>query len=136
MQNLRSYQELKKIKEIYFVDYNENNAREILKQNLVNLSKTLEQEFKNLFDNTLIIKDSLIYFDDSDFRQGATAYIFKATLKEDENYRISIECLVDYGKIGVTSMNEPENHNLISFHQKIQAKANGEGFSELNNFLK
>ena len=134
---MRTYIALEEIKNEYQKRYFENfeyeEAIKILNESFEKISIALESDFKIITGNKLIICDSKIYLDDENFRQGATAYLLSGKFAEDENYLISIECLLDFDKIGIKNKTEPKTETLKKLNQAILSKSNSEGFAELKN---
>lgn len=134
---MRTYNALEEIKNEYQKRYFENfdyeEAIKILNESFEKISIALESDFKIITGNKLIICDSKIYLDDENFKQGATAYFLSGKFAEDENYLISIECLLDFNKIGIKNKTEPKTETLKKLNQTILSKSNSEGFAELKN---
>lgn len=130
---MKSYIILEEIKKDYLQNFRDEIAIKILSENIEKISQALESDFKIITGNNLVIYESQIYFDDEYFRQGATAYFFRGKVAEDENYLLSIECLVDFDKICIKAKTETKVETLQKLNQNLISKSNSEGFSELKS---
>ncbi|NUY82774.1 hypothetical protein HUK80_17880 [Flavobacterium sp. MAH-1] len=128
---MKSYITLKNIKQEYLSDQYNKNEVSFLNRNIQKIIEALISDLKSITDEEITIYESKIYFDDVYFRQSATAYFFRAKFTNDNEYLLSIECLVDFDKIGIKPKTEPRNENLKSFHQNLLSKSNAEEFAEL-----
>lgn len=131
MEDLKSYEVLRNIKSNYYVDDNNDLSLEYLKNNIELLSNSILFDLESILESTFIINKSVIYFEDDSYRQGATAYFFKAFLKKDVDFKISIECLVDFDRIEIAARNSSNSKRFLVLEKIIQNKNKVNGFSEL-----
>jgi hypothetical protein len=134
---MKSYIALEEIKKEYLKNYLQDfeveKAVKVLSKNTEKFSQALQSDFKIITGKELVIYDSKIYFEDDYFRQGATAYFLRGKFAEDETYLFTIECLVDFGKIGVKAKTEPKIETLRKLNQSLLSKRDSEGFVELKS---
>lgn len=73
----------------------------------------------------------LVYYDDPNYRQGATAIILSSTILNDEDSKITFECLIDFNKILMKINKEYESGGIA---KRIKKAYNIEGLAEFNEF--
>ena len=132
MNNLKSYQLIQKISNLLYVDT--NNDAEILsklKESELQISNALSEDFELLFGNKINFYNSIVYYDDPNYRQGATAISFSSTILNDEDSKITFECLIDFNKILVKINEESESGEIA---KRIKNAYNIEGLAEFNEF--
>lgn len=132
MSTLKSYQLIQKISDLLYVDT--NNEAEILsklKESELQISNALSEDFELLFGNKINFYNSIVYYDDPNFRQGATAIILYATILNDKDSKITFECLIDFNKILVKINKESESGEIA---KRIKKAYNIEGLAEFNEF--
>ena len=132
MSNLKSYQVIQKISNLLYV--NTSNDAEILsklKESELQISNALSEDFELLFRNKINFYNSIVYYDDPNFRQGATAIILYATILNDKDPKITFECLIDFNKI-LVKVNEESKSEEIA--KRIKKAYNIEGLAEFNEF--
>jgi len=132
LSTLKSYQLIQKISDLLYVDT--NNEAEILsklKESELQISNALSEDFELLFGNKINFYNSIVYYDDPNFRQGATAIILYATILNDKDSKITFECLIDFNKILVKINKESESGEIA---KRIKKAYNIEGLAEFNEF--
>jgi hypothetical protein len=132
---MESYNVLKEIQKEYLTDFSDEKAIKILNENINKISDALIEDFKTLTNDKLIVDNVTIYFDDKNFKQCATAYFITGKFSSDTQFCLSIECLVDFDKIGVKSKTEPNEPSFINFNKSIIINSNVEGYTELNKLF-
>ena len=80
-----------------------------------------------------MVSSSKIYFDNPDYRQSSSAFVFKANLEAKKEISIYIECLIDFQKIYLSCRNDSTeiNKNQVCFF--IKKAYNIEELAELRN---
>lgn|GEM_PF-7019000 len=132
MSNLKSYQLIQKISNLLYVDT--NNDAEILsklKESELQISNALSEDFELLFGNKINFYNSIVYYDDPNYRQGATAIILSSTILNDEDSQITFECLIDFNKVLIKINKESESRETV---KRIKKAYNTEGLAEFNEF--
>jgi len=132
LSNLKSYQLIQKISNLLYVDT--NNDAEILsklKESELQISNALSEDFELLFGNKINFYNSIVYYDDPNYRQGATAIILSSTILNDEDSQITFECLIDFNKVLIKINKESESRETV---KRIKKAYNTEGLAEFNEF--
>jgi hypothetical protein len=104
-----------------------------LNESIQIISNSLCDDFFQLFEEKIEVYSSKIYFDNPDYRQSSSAFVFKANLEAKKEISIYIECLIDFQKIYLSCRNDltEMNKNYVCFFIK---KAYGfEEVAELRN---
>lgn len=130
--NLKSYQLLQKISNLLYVET--NNDAEILsklKESELQISNALSEDFELLFGNKINFYNSIVYYDDPNYRQGATVIILSSTILHDEDSQITFECLIDINRVLVKINKESESGEIA---KRIKKAYNIEGLAEFNEF--
>lgn len=131
MSYLKSYDTLNKIRES--IDLSLNNSiilAELSKQEEI-IRVVISEDFQHLFNLTLNFINSVIYYDDENYRQGATAVVLKANFVEDQDFLITFEFLIDYNRILVGTKGETISSHLQIVSDKIKRAYNSENKAEL-----
>lgn len=102
-----------------------------MKESELQISNALSKDFELLFGNKINFYNSIVYYDDPNFRQGATAIILYATILNDKDPKITFECLIDFNKILVKTNKESESGEIA---KRIKKACNIEGLAEFNEF--
>lgn len=102
-----------------------------MKESELQISNALSEDFELLFGNKINFYNSIVYYDDPNYRQGATAIILSSTILNDEDSQITFECLIDFNKVLIKINKESESRETV---KRIKKAYNTEGLAEFNEF--
>ena len=104
-----------------------------LNESIQIISNSLCDDFFHLFGEKIEVSSFKIYFDNPDYRQSSSAFVFKANLEAKKEISIYIECLIDFQKIYLSCKNDSTemNKNHVCFF--IKKAYNIEELAELRN---
>ena len=104
-----------------------------LNESIQIISNSLCDDFFQLFGEKIEVSSSKIYFNNPDYRQSSSAFVFKANLEAKKEISIYIECLIDFQKIYLSCKNDSTemNKNHVCFF--IKKAYNIEELAELRN---
>lgn len=97
------------------------------------ISNSLCDDFFQLFGEKIEVSSSKIYFDNPDYRQSSSAFVFKANLEAKKEISIYIECLIDFQKIYLSCRNDSTEMNKNQVYFFIKKAYNIEELAELRN---
>ncbi|MBL0685318.1 hypothetical protein [Aquimarina mytili] len=101
-------------------------------ENAVNeIQSQIARDFKGLFGHELILKEFQIHVDDENYRQSSTGLILNEVILGNENFEITVECLIDHGKIWVKVKDGKEIPGFNLIVKRIESAQNFEGLTEL-----
>jgi hypothetical protein len=130
---LKSYTALNKIS--VSCPYSEDADKDViawLQDNTAGLKHALQHDFKALTGLELTINQTVIYYNDPSYRQSATGLFFRAHLNEPD-FKITIECLPDCGKIWVAIKDDPYSGHKKALRDKMPKNYDYENHAELKD---
>lgn len=131
MSDLKSYNILNKIRESIAPGLNDDIILRELDKHEKIIRDAISEDFQHLFDKKLNFINSVIYYDDGNYRQSATAIVIKTNILNEEDFQITFEFLIDYNKILVGMKGESVSGHLQTVFNKIERAYNSENKAEL-----
>lgn len=96
---------------------------EIISENLKNY---LLKDFDNILNEPKEISLVEIEYENPNYRQSATGFIYKLYFLNEDNFKIHIEILIDFQRILISAKGNPKNSVLKKLDSKINSTKNYE----------
>ena len=129
---MNTYESLTKIdlQELYSKENDELIITE-LKIISDNLKKYLLKDFDNILNEPKEITLTEIEYENPNYRQSATGIIYRIHFLNEENFKINIEILIDFQRILIGTVGNPQNNVLKKITSTIISKMNYESKIDL-----
>ncbi|OJX51058.1 MAG: hypothetical protein BGO88_07655 [Flavobacterium sp. 38-13] len=131
MSFVKSYDILNKIRKSIDTSLDDSIILAELEKQEKTIRDVISEDFQQLFNIKLNFINSVIYYDDGSYRQGATAIFLKANILNEQDFLITFEFLIDFNKILVGVKGESVNSHLQTVCNKIEKAYNSENKAEL-----
>jgi hypothetical protein len=130
--SLKSYSFIQNVSNQLFEELKSGNEVLSELENYGNsIAKNLCDDFYEIENQKLIIDKLFYYFEDDNYRQGATSCIVKTHFETEPNLLVNFECLIDHQKILLKIIGQPNNKiELTEIVNRIEDKYNSEGLTE------
>ncbi|SFH07226.1 hypothetical protein [Pontibacter chinhatensis] len=105
-------------------------------QNSSYLTEAIVSDIQSITNEACFVTNVSYYLEDTTYRQGASGCILEIKFNQGDEFTITAECLIDYGKVmlRVKQSSSDSKYNAIS--EMIEAKYSSEYKTELRELEK